>query len=329
MEIKKLHSYFPMKIAVLTNSKLSVPSIDFLVSRKLLVAIGIPEREDRTEDADQIRYMATHYRVPLHVFPSTDLASNLREWLASNKADAVFVFTFPFKIPVTVLHIPAKGFINFHFGILPQYRGADAIFWQIRNREKEGGISVHRMTGKIDKGPMCLLHKVSIHPADTYGSHLLNLSMIVVQVVEQLLQLLTMKELPVTEQDESKAAWYHRPVLDDVTIDWDKSAADIIALINACNPWNKGAVTYMNQYPIKILAASVRAGIAESAQNSKPGTITGIDEQYGCYICCGSGEIINLGILYCNDSFITGIQFSKLGITTGIRFEKPSQTKIA
>ena len=318
-----------MKIAILTNSKLSVPSIDFLVSRKLLVAIGMPEREDRTEDADQIRYMAAHYQVPLHIFPSSNLANNLREWLGSNKADVVFVFTFPFRIPVTVLHIPEKGFINFHFGVLPQYRGADAIFWQIRNREIEGGISVHRMTGKIDKGPLHLLQRVPIYPGDTYGSHLLNLSMAAVHVVEQLLQLLSQKEIPAIEQDESKAAWYHRPVLEDLVIDWNQSASEIIALINAANPWNKGAITYLNQYPLKIIAATIRTGTNELAQNSKPGTITGIDEQYGCYICCGSGEIVNLDILYCNDSFITGIQFAKLGITPGIRFERPSQTKIA
>ena len=318
-----------MRVAILTNSKLSVPSIDFLVSRKSLVAIGMPEREDPTEDADQVRYMAAHYKIPLHIFPSGNLANNLREWLLSNKAEAVFVFTFPFRIPITVLSIPAKGFINFHFGVLPQYRGADAIFWQIRNREKEGGISVHRMTGKIDKGPLYLVHKVPILPNETYGSHLLNLSMVAVQVAEQILQLLVQREPIFTEQDESKAAWYHRPILDDVLIDWNQTAAAIIALVNATNPWNKGAVTYLNQYPLKILAASVRPGTTEFAQNLKPGTITGIDEQYGCYICCGSGEILNLDILYCNDSFITGIQFAKLGITPGIRFERPSQTKIA
>ena len=318
-----------MKIALLTNSKLSVPAIDFLASRNLLVAIGIPEREDRTEDADQVRYMAVHYHVPLHVFPHANLAGNLREWLGSNKADAVFVMTFPFRIPITVLNIPAKGFINFHFGILPRYRGADAIFWQIRNREKEGGISVHRMTGKIDKGPLHIVHRIPIHPGDTYGSHLLNLSMANVNVVGQLLQMLAMREPATTDQDETKAGWYHRPALEDVLIDWNQSAEEIIALINACNPWNKGAVTYLNQYPLKIIAASIGKDTQNIAKESKPGTITWIDERYGCYVCCGSAEFLNLDILYCNDSFITGIQFAKLGITSGIRFERPSQSKIA
>lgn len=318
-----------MKIALLTNSKLSVPAIDFLAQHKLLLAIGIPEREDRTEDADQVRYVAAHHQIPLHVFPKAGLAENLREWLKSGKADAVFVFTFPFRIPETVLQIPPKGFINFHFGILPQYRGADAIFWQIRNREKEGGISVHRMTGKLDKGPLYVVHRIPILPNDTYGAHLLNLSMAAIQVVEKLLHILQPAEPATTEQDEGKAVWYHRPGLEDLLIDWNKSAADIIALINAANPWNKGAITYLNQYPLKILAATARPGLPVSSTNAKPGTITHIDEQYGCYVCCGLGEILNFDILYCNDSFITGIQFAKLGMSPGIRFEKPSQPQVA
>lgn len=317
-----------MRIALLTNSKLSVPAIDFLASRKLLAGIGLPVREDRTEDEDQVRYMAAHYNVPLHVFPQTDLAANLREWLTATKADVVLVFTFPFRIPVTVLNIPPHGFINFHFGILPQYRGADAIFWQIRNREKEGGISVHRMTGKLDKGPLYIVHRTPLSPHDTYGSHLLNLSMSAVQVVEQLLRMLQIPHPVMTEQDESKAKWYHRPTLEDLLIDWDKPADDIIALINAGNPWNKGAVTYVNGYPLKIISASKNRAGSCGVPAQKSGVITGIDEQFGCYVCCGSGEYLNLDIVFCNDSFITGIQFAKLGITPGVRFERPTQQSV-
>lgn len=315
-----------MRIAILTNSKLSVPAIDFLASKKMLVAVGLPERQ-QVEDADYIRHTATHHQVPVTTFPSAALASNLTAWLTSNQANVVFVLTFPFKIPVTVLDIPAMGFINFHFGLLPQYRGADAIFWQLRNRETEGGISVHQMTHEVDKGPLYIVQKVPIASFDTYGSHLLNLSMAAINVVERLLQMLQSRNPVTEEQDESKAVYYHRPRLADVLIDWNRSAVDIIALINATNPWNKGAVTYLNQYPLKIIAASMRPGAKITDPAIKPGTITGVDEFNGCYVCCGSGEILNLDILYCNDSFITGIQFARLGITPGIRFEKPTQIK--
>jgi methionyl-tRNA formyltransferase len=317
-----------MRIAILTNSKLSVPSIDFLGARQQLVSIGLPVRDDKTEDADQITFTAANRKVPVVLLNRSGFRNELTDWLNDCKPDVVFVFTFPFKIPAACLGIPAHGFINFHFGLLPEYRGADAIFWQIRNRAKEGGVSVHKMTNEIDKGPLHFIHKIPLLPSDTYGSHLLNLSFAGVTAAEKMLQLLQSDVQPSIEQDESRAAYYARPGLADVLIDWRRSATDVIALINACNPWNKGAGTYMNGYPLKIISASVNTGVAVPAQ-SKPGTIIFSDANKGCIVHCGSGESINLDILFCNDSFITGVQFARLGITQGMAFDTQNQTKVA
>jgi methionyl-tRNA formyltransferase len=318
-----------MRIALLTNSKLSIPAINFLAGNNLLVAVGIPDRENKTEDADFIRHTAAHHHVPVSVFRKDEMDSSLGQWMLLSAADVVFVFTFPFRIPATMLGIPSKGFINFHFGLLPQYRGADAIFWQIRNGEREGGVSVHRMNEQFDKGPLFLIQKVPISPQDTYGSHLLNLSMAAIPAVEKTLNALQAEEPALNAQDESLARYYGRPVLPDVTIDWSQPAASIIALINATNPWNKGAVTYLNEYPIKVVAASPAQGGGEDVSSSKPGTIIVANENRGCIVRCGSGELLNLDILYCNDSFITAIQFIKLGIAPGIRFERPPEFSTA
>lgn len=312
-----------MKIALLTNSKLSVPAINFLAGNGLLAAVGIPDREHKTEDTDYIRHAAAHHQVPVSVFRKDEMDSSLGQWTLLSGADAVFVFTFPFRIPASMLSIPPKGFINFHFGILPQYRGADAIFWQIRNGEREGGISVHRMNEQFDRGPLYLVHKVPISVQDTYGAHLLNLSMAAIPAVEKVLQALQSASPFLTEQDEQAAKYYGRPALADVTIDWTLPASTIIALINATNPWNKGAVTYLNEYPIKVVAASAARGVEDPFPGAKPGTIIAANENQGCVVRCGSGEFLNLDILYCNDSFITAIQFIKLGIAPGIRFERP------
>jgi len=317
-----------MRIALLTNSRLSIPSIDFLGTGKQLVAVALPARDDRTEDADHIQYTASRHQVPLTVFAKNGFAAALAEWLDNCKPDVVFVFTFPFKIPAEVLSIPPKGFINFHFGLLPQYRGADAIFWQIRNREKEGGISVHQVTAEIDKGALYLIHKLPIHPADTYGSHLLNLSMAAVQVVQQLIPVLQMTVPGIAPQDETLARYYRRPALADVQINWSSAAAEIVALVNATNPWNKGAVAYLNGYPLKILAVTQVNAATVAGVNRKPGTIIVFPQGNGCSVCCGLGEIVTLDILYCNDSFMTGIQFARMGIMTGMQFEMINETSV-
>ena len=43
-------------------------------------------------------------------------------------------------------------FLNFHASLLPNYRGAHCINWQIANGERQSGISVHELTNKIDCG---------------------------------------------------------------------------------------------------------------------------------------------------------------------------------
>jgi methionyl-tRNA formyltransferase len=317
---------FFMRIALLTNSKLSVPAIGMLGSKNMLVSVGLPEA-NVTEDADHVRYTAASGQVPVTTFSRTGLRASLEQWLDDCRPDLVLVFTFPFKIPANLLDIPSKGFINFHFGVLPQYRGADAIFWQIANREKEGGVSVHQMNDRFDQGPLYLVHKVPLSMSDTYGSHLLNLSMAAIPAVEKLLAQLQLGQQPV-EQDHVKAAYYKRPSLPDVTIDWQRPAAEIIALVNACNPWNKGAVAYLDRHPVKIISAAAVQPPANLAQG-RPGQIALANEASGCFVWCGSQELIKLEIIFCNDSFITGNQFARLGIFAGMRFDNVHQSKVA
>lgn len=316
-----------MKVALLTNSKLSIPAINVLAERGLLAVIGIPAGKGSVEELDHITYTAAQYQVPVQSFTAQEMTTPFNDWLNTYKPDVVFVFTFPFKIPSGTLNMPPHGFINFHFGLLPSYRGADAIFWQIKNRERSGGISVHKMTERFDRGPLYLVHKVPLLPFETYGSHVLKLSVEAIPVTEKILQGLQSGTLQATAQDESQAAYYHRPQLADVMIDWHKPAADIIALVNAANPWNKGAVACINQYPIKIVSVSIAAERAPA--NLPPGTIVKADQKSGCHVSCGSEELVILDILYCNDSFITGAQFVQLGVGPGMQFEKMPEIQVA
>lgn len=288
---------------------------------KVLVSVAIPNRNNNTEDLDYIRHATSQLQVPLVSFTKDKLESALKEWLELCKPDVVLVYTFPFKIPTSVLTIPSLGFINFHFGLLPKYRGADAIFWQICHREKEGGISIHKMTERYDAGEFYAVHKVPILPMDTYGSHLLNLSLAAVNALGNLLQQLQSGAAKTVAQDESLAGYYKRPALKDVSIDWNKSAADVIALVNATNPWNKGAVAYLNDYPVKIIAASAAMVSDKSLLSSPAGTIVKADKINGCQVRVGVEELLNLDLLYCNDSFLTSTGFIAFGIMPGMRFK--------
>src|SRR5690242_11129884 len=51
-----------------------------------------------------------------------------------------------------LLDVPRLGFVNFHAGMLPRYRGRNVINWAIINGESEIGITAHFVDEGIDTG---------------------------------------------------------------------------------------------------------------------------------------------------------------------------------
>ena len=60
----------------------------------------------------------------------------------------------PLIFPKKLFLSSLKGTINLHAGRVPAYRGGSPLNWQIINNEKKIGISVLRMTTKLDAGPI-------------------------------------------------------------------------------------------------------------------------------------------------------------------------------
>jgi len=48
-------------------------------------------------------------------------------------------------------------FYNIHMGILPQYKGAFTNFYKIKKGHNNFGLTIHKMTAKIDEGEICMI----------------------------------------------------------------------------------------------------------------------------------------------------------------------------
>lgn len=51
---------------------------------------------------------------------------------------------------------PRLGSINLHSGKTPEYRGGPPLFWELYNGETEFGITIHKVSAKLDAGPIIL-----------------------------------------------------------------------------------------------------------------------------------------------------------------------------
>jgi methionyl-tRNA formyltransferase len=65
-------------------------------------------------------------------------------------------------IPKSIFTIPRYGMINIHHEILPEFRNAQPVLWQIYHGSTETGITIHAINSTIDSGDIVFQERVLI-----------------------------------------------------------------------------------------------------------------------------------------------------------------------
>lgn len=308
-----------IKIILLCSTRFALPALSELAFFKMLAAVAIPRTYD--EMIENIGFVLTGTNIPVIELEKETFADQLRQAIEENGVNLGLVMTFPYKIPSSVYDVPSKGFYNIHPGPLPQYRGADPVFQQLRNKEKLAGVTMHKLDAGFDTGPVVMGEMLKIDPADTYGLLTTKLAMLGARLTGTLIKLLSL-ELAIASrpQDETKATYYKRQKADDIVINWQTmDASTVIALIHACNPWNKGAVTKINNRVIRLLEAEKLEG--NSFSQKEPGHILSIHENGVTVSTIQDGAIL-VRMVYADEGFLLAGRLGQLGVRTGNRFEK-------
>jgi methionyl-tRNA formyltransferase len=303
-----------MRIAILCNDRLGFPALQQILPSGLVVAAGTSNHQSETRMV--LEQLCKHSNVPLQEFDRENFEAKLTEWITRHRPDVVLVKTFPFRIPASVLGIPKYGFINFHYAPLPEFRGPNPLFWMIRNRAPKGGVSVHKMSAEMDTGDILLQQEVFLSPDHTFGMFVGELAYAGAGLTMQLLNALQKNTLQPVPQDHEKAKWYSRTKPADLFIDWKTmDAADVRALVKACNPWNKGAAVRFKGWTFALTEVSL-ADVPVN-ENTPAGTIISLDAEKGCSIACKDGKAIRADIIYTQEGFFTGLQLSTFGLKAG------------
>jgi len=72
-------------------------------------------------------------------------------------------YCYPRKITASLLSMPKKGFVNYHPGPLPSYKGPNEYEDAIKNKEIHWGVSLHYMNEDFDAGPIIKVKKFDLH----------------------------------------------------------------------------------------------------------------------------------------------------------------------
>lgn len=160
-------------------------------------------------------------------------------------------------LPEIVWNMPAKGTINLHASLLPQYRGAAPINHVIINGEEESGATTFFLKHEIDTGDVIFAESTSIKPDETAGElhdKLMNLGAGLLVRTVTAIAANDYTEQPQPQSSELK----HAPKIfkDDCLIDWNQPAQKIYNLIRGLSPYPT-AFTKLNDKTLKVFKAEL------------------------------------------------------------------------
>ena len=134
-----------LKTIIFINGERGYELIKFLKNRIRFNKIYLSKKFLNKKTLNKIIKFKIPYKIIDNIKKKTVIKS-------LNKVDLAIVCGFPYIFPNEYLEIPKYGIINCHAGKLPKYRGGSPLNWQIINEEKYIGISVIKMSSKIDEG---------------------------------------------------------------------------------------------------------------------------------------------------------------------------------
>lgn len=89
-----------------------------------------------------------------------------------NPFDLGVSYCYPRKITEPLLSLPPKGFVNYHPGPLPKYKGPKESTDAINNKEMYWGVTVHKMDENYDTGPIIEVLNIELHEPPTSTAEL-------------------------------------------------------------------------------------------------------------------------------------------------------------
>jgi methionyl-tRNA formyltransferase len=146
-----------------------------------------------------------------HTFIPNVNAPEFLDELRSLATDVVVSVSCPqiFKSPL--IELPAKGCLNVHGALLPQYRGVLPSFWMLANGERRAGVSVYFVNEQIDAGDLCAQRAFDVLPHESLHEFLLRSKAIAAELVLQALADIERGTVERRRLDLSQGSYYSWP----------------------------------------------------------------------------------------------------------------------
>jgi methionyl-tRNA formyltransferase len=150
-------------------------------------------------------------------------------------------------LPQSALDIPAHGWVNLHFSLLPAWRGAAPVQRALWAGDDVTGATTFRIVKELDAGPTFGLMTETIRPRDTAGDLLARLAEGGAGLLVATLDGLADGSLEARPQTSEDVSYAPKLSVDEARVDWSQPAAAIDRQVRACTPAPGAWTTYAGE----------------------------------------------------------------------------------
>lgn len=276
-----------MRIIFMGTPEFAVASLDALIAAgcDIVAVITAPDKpagrgQVLSESAIKKYAITNHIKV---LQPEKLKDPDFLAELQSLRADLQVVVAFR-MLPEVVWNMPAKGTINLHASLLPQYRGAAPINWAVINGETESGVTTFFLQQQIDTGNILFTEKVAIPEDFTAGDlhdKLMNKGAGLLVKTVKAVESGKYNQQPqdhLTDGTELK----HAPKIfkEDCKINWAQPVEQVYNHIRGLSPYPT-AFTELNGKVLKVFSSTNETADIETA----PGTYLTDNKTYLKFAC--------------------------------------------
>ena len=258
-----------MKLVFAGTPEVAVPALDALIASGRHEVAAVVTRPDapagrgRRLVASPVAQRAQEAGIEV-LRPLKPRDPEFLERLREIGPDCCPVVAYGALLPRVALDVPAHGWVNLHFSLLPAWRGAAPVQHSVLAGDEITGASTFLIEEGLDSGPVYGTVTEEIRPTDTSGDLLTRLAFAGAGLLAATMDGIedgTLKAVPQPTEGISLAPKVN---VEDARVDWTAPALRVDRVVRGCTP-APGAWTTFRGERLKLIQVTPRPEVTDLA----------------------------------------------------------------
>ncbi|MFG2678660.1 methionyl-tRNA formyltransferase [Streptomyces sp. NPDC048392] len=248
-----------MKLVFAGTPEVAVPALDALIASERHEVAAVVTRPDapagrgRRLVASPVAERAEEAGVEV-LKPAKPRDADFLERLREIAPDCCPVVAYGALLPRVALDVPARGWVNLHFSLLPAWRGAAPVQHSLMAGDEITGASTFLIEEGLDSGPVYGTVTETVRPTDTSGDLLTRLAFAGAGLLAATMDGIEDGSLQAVPQPDEGVTLAPKITVEDARVDWAAPALRVDRVVRGCTP-APGAWTTFRGERLKLVQA--------------------------------------------------------------------------